>query len=136
LTNSCLVDKKQIHVDVNRLFHRLIVLAERSSDICGFFKFELTQYPTSLFSNGFMRKPDKPALYRRVAADMMSETLPFPCIYVVDGGCLLHRVRWVRGKTCEQLLEQYVTFVKCKFGDNAVVVFDGYGRFGENYICR
>jgi len=50
----------------------------------------------------------------------MSESLPASCIYVIDGGCLLHRVRWIRGKTCEQLMEQYVTYVRSRFGDEAI----------------
>jgi len=58
-----------------------------------------------------MRKPDKPSLHT----------------YFIDGGCLLHKVRWIRGKTCEQLLQQYVTYVNSKFGSGVVVVFDGYG---------
>jgi len=126
LTNSCSVGKDQINIDVNRLFHRLVVVAERSTDVVGFFRFELTQYP-SLFRNGFMRKPDKPSLYRRVAKDLMRAPLPSTCTYVIDGGCLLHKVRWIRGKTCEQLLQQYVTYVNSKFGSGVVVVFDGYG---------
>ena len=95
-------------------------------ELVEFFKFELTQYPTSLFSNGFMRKPDKPSLYRRFAADLMSEELPSMSTFVVDGGCILHKIRWSRGATYADLVTQYVTFVKSKFGNRLHVVFDGY----------
>jgi len=126
MTNVCRVGKDQINIDVNKLFHRLIIVGQRSIDIVQFFRFELTQYPTSLFNNLFMRKPDKPALFRRVAADLSSDHFPRQCQYVVDGGCILHRVRWMRGVTCEHLTEQFVSYIRSKFGTGAVIVFDGY----------
>jgi len=91
-----------------------------------FFQFELTQYQTSLFSNGFMRKLDKPTLYKRFAAELMSEALPLKSTFVVDGGCTLHKIRWTKGATYADLATHYVTFVKSKFGNNSRVVFDGY----------
>jgi len=126
LSNTCVVGSDHISVDVTRLFHRLIIVAERSMELAKFFRFELTQYPTSLFNNGFMRKPDKPALYRRFAVDLMSEQLPAISTFVVDGGCLLHKIRWTKGTSYADIVTQYVTFVKSKFGNHALVVFDGY----------
>ena len=127
LTTSSTIGGKIANVDVNSLFHRLLILGERSIDVRSFFQFELTHYPTSLFSSGFMRKPDKPSLYKQAAEGLMSETVPMPCRYVVDGGCLLHRVRWTRGQKCDEVLDQYVQYVLSKFGCNAVVIFDGHG---------
>jgi len=126
LSNKCVVGSDHFSVDVSKLFHRLVIVAERSMELRKFFQFELTQYPTSLFSNGFMRKPDKPTLYKRFAAELMSEALPLKSTFVVDGGCMLHKIRWTKSATYADLATQYVTFVKSKFGNNSRVVFDGY----------
>ena len=58
----CEIDKEDVSVDVNSLFYILVIVAERSSDIQSFFKFELTNHPTLLIANSLMWKPDKPAL--------------------------------------------------------------------------
>ena len=44
---------------------------------------------------------------------------------VLDGGALMHKVRWGKDVTFQELCKQYVNFVRRKFGDCAVV-FDGY----------
>lgn len=67
IQNSCKVDREQIIIDFNALFHRLLVMAECSCDIIMYFAYELTQYPTSLFKDGFMRKLVKPDLYEDFA---------------------------------------------------------------------
>ena len=73
-------------------------MAQRESDdIEGFFEFELTQEPISLLSKGFMRKPDKSCLRKSILKDeaaITKEQFQDNPIFVVDGGALLHRVRW------------------------------------------
>ena len=49
-------------MDTNSLFHRLIILVERSTNISAYFCNELTPVPTALFKEEFMCKTDKPAL--------------------------------------------------------------------------
>ena len=57
--HSFKVDGKSISFDPTTLFIRLTAVAQRDSDdIEGFFEFELTQEPISLFSKGFLRKPN------------------------------------------------------------------------------
>ena len=126
ISNSCCVGKEEINIDVNRLFHWLAIVAERCDDVAGFFAYELTHYLTALFLHAFMRKPDKPALLCSALTDMTSEKLPSHCTYVIDGGCLLHKVHWGREKTISELVQQHVDYVTRKFGYWVVVVFDGY----------
>lgn len=45
------IDGRNVHVDPNALFLRLVVLLERSEDVTPFFKFKLTPCPTSIFKN-------------------------------------------------------------------------------------
>ena len=44
---------------------------------------------------------------------------------VLDGGAVMHKVRWEEDVTFQELCKQNVNVVRRKFGDCAVV-FDGY----------
>ena len=90
LTNVCTVETESVCIDPSTLFYCLVIVGERISNLRECFNYELTPYPMSLFKDGLMRKSDKPSLYK----NFVNETLP-PCVqYVVDGGYLLHKVRW------------------------------------------
>ena len=56
------VSEQSIVIDDDRLFNRLIAIAERSNDLEPYFEYELTNTPASLFKDGFMRKPNKSSL--------------------------------------------------------------------------
>ena len=73
-----------------------------------------------------MRKPDKPALVKAVTSGCSNDTLPTNVRFVLDGGSLLHRVRWVKGSTFLEISQQYVTYVLKKYGEKSIIVFDGY----------
>ena len=45
--------------------------------------------------------------------------------FVLDGGSLLHRLKWTKGQTYEAIAKEYAEFAKRKFG-NLLVRFDGY----------
>ena len=44
---------------------------------------------------------------------------------VLDGGALLHRVRWMAGKTYKEVIMQYLSYVRSKYGLSSII-FDGY----------
>ena len=73
-----------------------------------------------------MRKPDKPNLLKGFTADLTATKLPGSVTYVVDGGCLLHKVRWKTGEKFGSIMQRYVSYVNGRFGKSAWVVFDGY----------
>ena len=85
-------DKKVINIKPTALFLRLIAIAQRTPNIEDYFHYELTAYPISLFKDGLMRKPNK-ALFRNALltekADVQENSE-----HVLDGGALLHKVRW------------------------------------------
>jgi len=122
------LDDHNSAIDASKLFQRLLVVAhsDRSCNMSSAFEYELTVYPTSLFRDGMMRKPDKPNLFRNCLAGMTPAALPHDVFYVIDGGCLLHKVRWLKGQTVGQLLNQYSAFIQRRFRGQACVVFDGY----------
>jgi hypothetical protein len=115
-------------IDASKLFQRLVIVAQsdRSCDVPSAFQYELSVYPTSFFRDGMMRKPDKPGSFRTALVGLTSVSLPPDAFYVIDGGCLLHMVRWLKGQTFGQLTHQYALFVLHRFGQNSCVVFDGY----------
>ena len=118
-------DKIALHPTV--LFTRLVAIAQREEDVSKFFKFELSPEPASLFKNGSMRKADKSQLRKMLADHLTCETLPDTDVFVLDGGALLHKVKWVNGETYKQIVQRYVQMVKKKYGQ-CCVVFDGYGK--------
>ena len=47
--------------------------------------------------------------------------------HVIDGGSLLHRIRWpMKVITYGQLVDMYVQYVDRQYGPNSQVIFDGY----------
>jgi len=44
----------------------------------------------------------------------------------MDGGCLLHKVKWMPRGSYHDVLEQYVRYVFSHYGNDVVIVFDGY----------
>ena len=83
----------------------------------------------SLSSKGLMRKPDKTSLRKALMKDqdfVTDDQLDADSIFVVDGGALLHGVRWMKGAIFEELCQNYVQHVREHYKP-CTVVFDGYG---------
>ena len=114
-----------VNIDPHSLFHRLILIAEREQSMKACFSYELTPCPMSLFKDALMGKPDKPSLFKHVVKDLCDEILPSSVQYVIDGGYLLHKVRWNSPTDMRTILALFLGYV-CRFGEDAVVVFDGY----------
>ena len=45
--------------------------------------------------------------------------------YVLDGGALIHKVKWAKKGTYQDIVKQYVSYVRVKYG-NCFIVFDGH----------
>ena len=97
-------------------------------------KWALTPIPTSLFEHGMMRKPNKSALGRTIKQDVAAVTPPVSSFHVLDGGALLHKVKWPPKNTYEIIIKHYVQFVNGKYGLSCVA-FDGYenGRYIKDH---
>lgn len=48
------------------------------------------------------------------------------CVYVIDGGMLLHRVPWKNNDKYESIFNSCVGYLKRNFKSDVVVVFNGY----------
>jgi len=69
------VDRGLVDFDITALFHRLILLVERSTDIIPYFQYELTATPSSVFSGNCMNKPVKPALAKVIRQSVTTTRL-------------------------------------------------------------
>ena len=70
-------------------------MMERTSDMEPCFSFDLTAFPTALFTENRLSKTDKSALAKEIQRNMnTSDDINLLQRYVVDGGCLRHRVVW------------------------------------------
>ena len=120
------IDKEKVNVDPLLLFSRLVVLVEREEGMKRYFRYELTSIPTSLFENGMMRKASKSNLERSIKQDASPNSpTTNELSHVLDGGALLHKVKWLPNSTYQSILNQYSNYVKTKYG-KCCIVFDGY----------
>ncbi|KAI3379074.1 hypothetical protein SNEBB_002215 [Seison nebaliae] len=122
-------------IDPALLFQRFLVVSQtgdlRLEEVM---KYELCPYPMSLFeATNILCKPDKPQLseairnYAKSKSDIaVTETVPVTDHFVLDGGSLLHRVKWTEGATYISIADDYASFTVRHYA-KATVVFDGYG---------
>ena len=106
---------------------RIVTIAAGENNIEEFFQYELTREPMSLFRNGMMRKPDQAALRKVIMPKknvIKKEDITKCGTYVIDGGALLHRVRWSKDMKFNAIAETYVKYVTRHYDDS--IVFDGY----------
>lgn len=103
----CKIDGQNVHVDINSLFSRLVVLLERCEDVTLFFKFKLTSFPTSIFKNFQMRNTNKAVLKHHLTTDIPESQPPTAdTMFVLDRGALLHQVKWLPRVTNSNVVAQ------------------------------
>lgn len=130
LKNAVPIEQKMVYINPEILFTRLTAISQQQGEMEMYFEYEMSAFPLSLFKDGLMRKPDKPSLRKVLMPEsfaVQKDQLPKDLVYVVDGGALLHRVRWMKGTTFGDIAKQYVTYVRKHYGDRTHIIFDGYG---------
>ena len=132
-------ERNLLDFDSTGLFHRLIVMIERSANLEPYFSYELTATPLSLFKGNIMLKAVKPALAKKLTkclsqqaqkADLSQNDL----LFIVDGGALLHNVRWTKNMTVCEIIKIYVGVLRRRYGQSAIIVFDGYSGGATNDV--
>lgn len=122
-------------IDPALLFQRFLVVSQTGDLSVGeVMQYELSAHPPSLFeAKHQLRKPDKPALLEAIRSHSSSkdnadiQSIPKTEHYVLDGGSLLHRLKWTEGSTYKSIADAYASFTVERYG-KATVVFDGYCR--------
>ena len=119
------VDKQKVHIHPNHLFYRLIAIVQREEDMAPYFGYELTAMPTSLFKDNVMRKSVKSQLAQALGNAVQPSAEKAQAMHVLDGGALIHRVKWLKKVTYKDITMQYVNYVRARYGE-CCIVFDGY----------
>ena len=126
------MDKQTVQIDPSILFLRCTAPAQRENeDITAYVAHEMTAVPISLFRYFFMRKVDKSELGREIKKNMRNimpdyaTQLPPDSMPVIDGGWLLYFIRWKKNATYADVLGQYSSFLRTKYGMCCVLI-DGY----------
>ena len=73
-----------------------------------------------------IRKSNKSVLAQEVKKDVKFSTHIPEAIHVIDGGSLLHIVRWNTPCTYADIVDKYVSYVEIHYGASNIIVFDGY----------
>lgn len=106
------INGEKLITDSLKLFNRLIIISEREVKTKEAMHFELTPTPMSLFDkNQKLRKPDKAALARFLKAFVEPVEKNTCTSLAVDGGWLLHSVKWEANLTWKDIAESYLRFV-------------------------
>ena len=78
-----------------------------------------------MFKHCAMRKPNKSVLGSSLTSGVTTVITESDTSYVLDGGALLHRVRWLVGNIYKEVTMQYMSYVRHRYGTRSIV-FDGY----------
>lgn len=133
--------KMKIHdevvpIDPSLLFQRICVSRNFDTDVASFFKFELAPYPLSLFDEGGMRKTQKASFFELFSDIQNINLSQKKYSFVIDGGMLLHRVKWRQGQTFHSICTSYVDYLQRNYDGEVIVVFDGYKDDGVKSMER
>ena len=76
-------------------------------------------------------------MLRKTPKSKLADVLPKPesckendvsMTYVIGGGFLLYRVVWPGKQSYQELYDTYISYVKRHYGEESIIVFDGYGN--------
>ena len=87
-----------------------------------YFEYELTTIPTSLFKDNALRKPVKALLAKALTTAVQPSEPKKQAVHVLDGGALIHRIKWLKKATYKAIAKQYVTYVRAKYGHSCIVL--------------
>ena len=119
------VDKQKVNINPTALFSRLIAIVQREEDMTPYFHYELTAIPTSLFKDCAMSTTAKAQLARFLTNDVQSSERNSQICNALDGGALIHRIKWPKKATYRDVANIYVQYVQQHYG-HSCIVFDGY----------
>ncbi len=127
---SANIGGETIQIDSELLFQRLIATNPNPDDLPVLFQYKLCSYPPSLFDkNALPREATKSLLSNELwnIAEKVNKSKPLDsCSFVLDGGALLHRLPWTKGKTYGEICQVYVDHLETRYGKKVSIVFDGY----------
>lgn len=140
LRKTLKINKKQVILAPYVLFQRMSIAAERNLTLKESLSHELTIVPASLFNDEqFMRESHKHKLGKYLkdkvtSLDVTWETIPISQVLIVDGGWLIHQIKWECGKLFSDIGTSYVDLLKrLANGRRCIAVFDGYSSSPKDH---
>ena len=140
LRKSPLVNEKKMQLDPLKLFYRLIIFSQRDMTVETSLQYELTHFPSSLFSNKYQKMNiANQADFSKTILKALTDPLDLinqPCsTLVIDGGWLLYMVKWEQHQTWQEIANSYLSYVKYlgRCSQKIIVVFDGYNRSTKDH---
>ena len=127
MSKSMQLGSQTVAINSQMLFNRILSVIDKSSDLLEYMSFELCPWPPSLFSDSIT--------FRKTTKSVLCDLLPASSIFpkevsenrniVIDGGYLLHVVKWENCGSYEEIFQLYRTYLDKNF-QSATIVFDGY----------
>ena len=119
------LNDKEVPIDKLLIFQRICIIKKSDEELKEYLKYELAPFPLALFDESGMPKTQKSALYNTFDECEMSLKDNY-FYYVVDGGMLLHQVKWHFKEKFITLCDQYIRYIIRNYRENVAIVFDGY----------
>ncbi|KAL8606327.1 hypothetical protein ACOMHN_050807 [Nucella lapillus] len=134
---SVSVRGQEVEVNSTLLFMRVTCVINPQEEMEQYLRHEFGSKPPALFNKGIMRKNTKSVL----ANVLKSKVTPVAAglqnpYYIIDGGHLLHSVKWPAGSTYDQVCDEYVAHVLNSYGKVSTVIFDGYNDIMSTKVAE
>ncbi|KAL8625264.1 hypothetical protein ACOMHN_030022 [Nucella lapillus] len=134
---SVSVRGQEVEVNSTLLFMRVTCVINHQEEMEQYLRHEFGSKPPALFNKGIMRKNTKSVL----ANVLKSKVTPVAAglqnpYYIIDGGHLLHSVKWPAGSTYDQVCDEYVAHVLNSYGKVSTVIFDGYNDIMSTKVAE
>ncbi|KYN28694.1 hypothetical protein ALC57_01884 [Trachymyrmex cornetzi] len=126
VNSKLVINKEVVPIDPLLLFQRISIIKNSDKELEEFLQYELAPFPLSLFDESGMRKNVKSQLYSIFTSSTIDLHTLNDVTYVIDGGMLLHRVPWKVNEKFSSICNSYILYLRRNYGNNAIVVFDGY----------
>lgn len=122
------LDGEKKTINTSLLFQRIAVVMMNDPKIMETaLLYELAPFPMALFDDkGIMRESKKSELYDALKSTAFRLSDLTGCLFVVDGGFLLHKVLWKDKKTFGDIIADYKAFIFNHYSNTTSIIFDGY----------
>ena len=120
------VDQSTVEIDPDILFHRICVVKKSDEEMRDYLRYELSPFPQAYFNTFGMLKNTKSDLYKYFIKSSINVRDPLRTHYIMDGGFLIHKVKWTLHQSFSSIMDNYVKYIKNNYGNICTVVFDGY----------
>lgn len=122
--------RRDVDTTSSKIFNRILGVTKNDTQIKECLQYELSSYPVTLFNDDGMRKTRKAYLVQSLEVSYKPiyslYTTRKDSVFIIDGGCLLYRVKWRKSSNFKGILNEYLNYLKEYYRGEILVVFDGY----------